>query len=93
MYTKEQIQKAMACKSVDELKSVAATESIDLTDEQANALFSQVSAQGELADDALDGASGGNDCSIRCPDCGSDCVAYGMNGKGYYCEDCGKSWY
>ena len=47
--TKEQIQKAMACESVEELMELAKAEGVELTKEEAEAYMA------ELADVELDG--------------------------------------
>ena len=47
--TKEQIEKAMQCKTADDLMAYAKSEGIDITREEAEAYFA------ELADVELDG--------------------------------------
>ena len=57
-FTKEQIEKAMACKSVDELLKLAKSEGVELTHEQAEAYFAQLS-KNELSADELAKVAGG----------------------------------
>ncbi len=47
--TKEQVMKAMQCKTADELKALAKAEGVDITKEEAEAYMA------ELADVELDG--------------------------------------
>ena len=77
--TKEQIEKAMQCKTADELIALAKTGGYDITKEEAEAYMA------ELADVELDGkelksVAGGRCYLDGCPDyvpCGSyDCVYY-----------------
>ena len=49
--TKEMIEKAMACKSAEELMALAKTEGVEITKEEAEAYFA------ELADYELDGGT------------------------------------
>lgn len=57
-FTKEQIEKAMACKSVEELMAMAEAESVSLTREEAQAYFAQLST-GELKAEDIDNIVGG----------------------------------
>ncbi len=57
-FTKEQIEKAMACKSVDELLKLAKSEGVELTHEQAEAYFAQ-STMNELSEEELAKVAGG----------------------------------
>ncbi|WP_022772409.1 hypothetical protein [Butyrivibrio sp. AE2015] len=65
-FTKEQIEKAAKCKSVDELLELAKAEGIELAKDEAEKYFAQLS-NGELSiDDMTDiagGACGGNVCA------------------------------
>lgn len=67
--TKEQITKAMACKTADELMALAKEEGYELTKEEAEAYMAETS-DFELDDDMLDKASGGAcyklGCTSRC---------------------------
>ena len=56
--TQEQIQKAMACKTVDELMKVAKAEGFDLTQEEAEAYMAELS-DFELDEELLKKAAGG----------------------------------
>ena len=75
--TKEQIEKAMQCKTADELMALAKAEGVDITKAQAEAYMA------ELADVELDGkelksvAGGG---------CYADC-------GGHFCDDMCSTYY
>ena len=56
--TKEQIQKAMACESVEELIELAKSEGIELTKEEAEAYMAEM-VDVELDSDALKQVAGG----------------------------------
>ena len=56
--TKEQIQKAMACESVEELMELAKVEGVELTKEEAEAYMAEMEDV-ELDSDALKQVSGG----------------------------------
>ena len=56
--TKEQIEKAMACKTAEELMAAAKAEGFDLTREEAEAYMAEL-ADFELDDAALSRAAGG----------------------------------
>ena len=56
--TKEQIQKAMACESVEELMAVAKSEGVELTKEEAEAYMAEMEDV-ELDSDALKQVAGG----------------------------------
>ena len=56
--TKEQIQKAMACESVEELMELAKSEGIELTKEEAEAYLAEMEDV-ELDSDALKQVAGG----------------------------------
>ena len=72
--TKEQIQKAMACGSVEELMELAKAEGVELTKEEAEAYMAEM-ADVELDSDALKNVAGGacymatcnDDCSAKTP--------------------------
>ena len=57
-FTNEQMEKASACKSAKELKELAATEGIELTDEEAEAYFAELNDV-HVSDDDLDAVAGG----------------------------------
>ena len=58
-FTPEQITKAKAAKSVEELLALAKENGMELTEEEAKNYFEQWHKEGELADDELDNVSGG----------------------------------
>ena len=64
--TKEQIQKAMACKNADELMRLAKAEGYELTKDEAEAYLAEF-ADVELDDETLKKAAGG-DCYTHCSD-------------------------
>ncbi len=57
-FTKEQLQKAMACKSVEKLLALAEAEGVALTREEAEKYLAQVSKR-ELSVDELEGVADG----------------------------------
>ena len=63
--SREQIEKAMACETVEELMALAKAEGIELTKEEAEAYFDELS-ECELKDGDLKHIAGGN-----CPTKGS----------------------
>ena len=63
--TKEQLQKAMACKTADELIKLAKTDGFDLTKDEAEAYLAEL-ADVELDDEMLKKAAGGV-CWTNCP--------------------------
>ena len=70
--TKEQIQKAMACETVEELMELAKSEGIELTKEEAEAYLAEMKDL-ELDDERLKNVAGGRDicytdgCALRMP--------------------------
>ena len=56
--TKEQIEKAMACKTAEELMAAAKAEGFDLTKDEADAYMAEL-ADFELDDKTLQQAAGG----------------------------------
>ena len=56
--TAEQMSKAAACKSAEELQELAASEGIDLTDEEAEAYFAELNNV-HVSDEELDAVAGG----------------------------------
>ena len=65
--TKEQIAKAMACKTADELVKAAKEEGFELTLEEAEAYMAEYS-DGELDDEMLAMVSGGGCYGEDCTD-------------------------
>ena len=64
--TKEQIEKAMACKTADELIAAAKAEGVELTVDEAEAYIAEM-ADYELDDETLKSAAGGQTCwSLKC---------------------------
>lgn len=57
--TKELLEKAKAAGSVEELKKIARAGGVELTAEEAEKAFAELHKGGELADEELDGVSGG----------------------------------
>ena len=65
--TKEQLEKAMKCESVEELIELAKTEGFDITKEEAEAYFAEITDV-ELDGDVLKSVAGGHDyCCWHCP--------------------------
>ena len=59
-FTKDQIEKASACKSVAELQELAKSEGIELTDDEAETYFAELNNV-HVSDEELDAAvSGGS---------------------------------
>lgn len=58
-FTQEQIEKARACKTIDEFKDLAKAEGLSLTDEQAEKYYN-VTHSDELTDEDLSTISGGS---------------------------------
>ena len=84
--TKEQIAKAMQCKSAEELIAFAKSEGIDITQEEAEAYLAEIEDI-ELDDEELKKVAGG--AYVNCPiDCLTDCPRYG---KGANCRRYGNT--
>ncbi len=64
--TKEQIEKAIACKTAEELLSLAKTEGFDITKEEAEAYMAEM-ADVELDEKTLSKAAGGICYMEDCP--------------------------
>ena len=64
--TREQIEKAMACKTADELMKLAKAEGYEMTKDEAEAYLAEL-ADFELDDKTLKSAAGGG-CYCDCPD-------------------------
>ncbi len=63
--TKEQIQKAMACETAEELMELAKSEGIEITKAEAEAYMAEI-ADVELDEDALKKVAGGGGCYGDC---------------------------
>ena len=65
--TEDQMDRAAACQSAEELQALAATEGIELTDEEAEAYFAELNDV-HVSDDELDAVAGGKcDDYDHCP--------------------------
>ena len=64
--TTEQMQKAAACKSAEELQALAKSEGIELTNEEAEAYFAELNDV-HVSDEELDAVAGGK-CEQHCLD-------------------------
>ena len=65
--TSEMISAAMQCKSADELMELAKAEGYDITKDEAEAYFAELS-EVELDSEALKNVAGGVDiCYMQCP--------------------------
>ena len=72
--TKEQIQKAMACETAEELMALAKAEGVELTKEEAEAYMAEMEDM-ELDSESLKNVAGGvcymaacnDDCSAKTP--------------------------
>ena len=56
--TKEQMEKAMGCKTVEELMAIAKAEGYELTKDEAEAYMAEL-AEVELGDEVMEKAAGG----------------------------------
>ena len=56
---KELLEKAKAAKTVEELLDMARNENIDITEDEAAKIFSDLHKSGELSDEELDNVAGG----------------------------------
>ncbi len=61
--TNEQIKKAKECKSAEELLALAKENGYELTAEEAEQTYAQLHNEGEMSEDELESATGGN-CGI-----------------------------
>ncbi|MBR1578926.1 MAG: Nif11-like leader peptide family RiPP precursor [Selenomonadaceae bacterium] len=68
--TEEQLTKARACASAEELRSLAKAEGIELTDEEAEAYFAELNSV-HVSDEELDAVAGG---SSKCPEEDEGCL-------------------
>ena len=62
-FTKDQIEKASACKSVAELQELAKAEGIELTDDEAETYFAELNNV-RVSDAELDAVAGGRPCIL-----------------------------
>ncbi len=58
-FTPEQITKAKAAKSVEELLAIAKENGMELSEEEAKKFLAELNKEGEIANDELDNVSGG----------------------------------
>ena len=65
-FTPEQLAKAKAAKSAEELLALAKENGVELTEEEAKKYFAEWHKEGELSDNELDNVSGG--CGDDVPD-------------------------
>ena len=74
--TKEQLEKAMACKDADELLSLAQAEGYEMTKDEAEAYIAEM-ADYELDDETLKSAAGGETCwTLKCQKHKNPCPSY-----------------
>ncbi|MBQ9389053.1 MAG: DUF2624 family protein [Synergistaceae bacterium] len=72
-FTKEQIRKAMNCKTVDELLALANSEGVELSREQAEEYIAQLGKR-KLTNEELDKVAGGDGCGgVNCVVCEGVC--------------------
>ncbi len=94
--TKELIEKAKKCETVQELLALAKENDIEMNEEQANNLLIGMKKAGELSDRELDNVSGGGCGSIpnKCPKCQSKHFTHTATAGvlHYHCKDCGYKW-
>lgn len=95
MFTKEMIEMARKCKRKEELLTFAKESGMELTEEQAKQLFTEVNTDGELSDDEAENAVAGLDRiriqpimikTFRCPYCRTPYRGYGT----VFCTKCEK---
>ena len=90
-FTPEQLTKAKAAKSAEELLALAKENGIEMTDDEAKKYFSDLHKEGELSDDELDNVSGG--CGTEALPSHEDHLAFysAVTSSGLYCPVCGTS--
>ena len=76
-FTNEQILKAKAAKSVEELLALAKENGVELTEDEAKKYFAEWHDEGELSDDELANVSGG---------CGTPNPRFSVGDRIYYYE-------
>ena len=64
-FSKEQLEKAAACKNVEEFQELAKSEGIELSDDEAEAYFAEFNNV-HLSDDELDEVAGGRVSKPHC---------------------------
>ena len=87
MENEELMEKARAAKSAKELMSLAKENGVEMTEEEAQAYFSQLNKSGELADDELDSVAGGGCHSGG----GKLVVTVGTQKDCFVCKHCGAT--
>ena len=65
LITKEQIEKAMACESAEELMKLAKSEGYDITKDEAEAYLAELSVR-DLDDEEMRAVAGGASCDNTC---------------------------
>lgn len=75
-FTKEQIRRAMNCKTVDELLAYAKSEGVELSREQAEEYIAQLGKR-KLTDEELAQVAGGS--HMHCHRCEYDCSDFSKN--------------
>ena len=96
--TEEQIRKAMACKTADELLALAKSWGFEMTREQAEAYIASMQTR-ELTEKELKQVAGGQECPYECCDERRDCKWWNPHCGGQSLPDdpCGKNcpevWY
>ena len=68
--TSDQIERAAACKSAEELQALATAEGIELTDDEAEMYFAELN-KARVSDEELDAVAGG---SSKCPEEDEGCL-------------------
>ena len=87
-FTPEQITKAKAAKSAEELLAIAKENGLELTEEEAKKYFEQLHKEGELSDEELDNVAGGG-CDDDFYDwVNSVEVSYHPTSGKYFCPGC-----
>ena len=66
--TKEMIEKAMQCKTADEMMALAKSEGVEITKDEAEAYFAEL-ADVELDEKTLEKAAGGKDTCYAVDGC------------------------
>lgn len=102
-YTSEQLTKAKAAKSIEELLALAKENGIELTEDKAQKYFAELHKEGEIADEELENAAGGGLCDpepviytkMICDNCGANTFWTGdyVNGIAYKCPMCSVEAY
>ena len=92
--TKELMEKARQAKNAEELMAMSKEKGLELSAEQAKALFETVNSSAELSDDELANAAGGACEAKPCPYCGSEnTLAPEHTVRDFwFCYQCGKTF-